>query len=513
MEDAGDLRATGQDDNRLKKAVEASEKYRQKLESAEARVKTLVDQLNVHMTITERDNSRLKEERDGLKKKLEVRKHESAKGADRLKKDQENDNLGNLADRLKRAEAIAEKYRNKLEETADIRRTFKAMEQENWQLVERIQMVEDEYRKVAGYKALMENYKKQIDALQIDKAELVTQNNKLEFENKYMRSKIEAYEVAHARDMETIHLLEDRVREMELDDGELPLLDYDETKVKGYNDELSRASKGSTMTSLRIKVHDLERELTRLRESRPADGNTDAELLMQTVPRTNFKRRIWFSYYFDKFHYYFANCNFYVMEQENRQLVERIQMVEDENYKKQNDALQIDKAELVTQNNKLEFENKHMRSKIEAYEVAHAHDMETIHLLEDRVKEMELDDGEPPLLDYDKTEVIEDNIFIDDEISYASKGSTMTSLRIKVLKLERELTRLRESKPADGNADAELFILQNMLEDANRAKKKLQKDYDKVQKEKISLESELRLQQNCSISDGNRFERELTETK
>ncbi|CAG8843031.1 28620_t:CDS:2, partial [Gigaspora margarita] len=50
MAEAGDLRATGQDDNRLKKAVEASEKYRQKLESAEARVKTLVDQLNVHMT-------------------------------------------------------------------------------------------------------------------------------------------------------------------------------------------------------------------------------------------------------------------------------------------------------------------------------------------------------------------------------------------------------------------------------------------------------------------------------
>ncbi|CAG8731048.1 12073_t:CDS:2, partial [Gigaspora rosea] len=75
--------------------------------------------------ITERDNSHLKEERDDLKKKLEVRKHESAKDADRLKKDQENDNLGNLADRLKKTEAINEKYRKKLEETADIRRTLK----------------------------------------------------------------------------------------------------------------------------------------------------------------------------------------------------------------------------------------------------------------------------------------------------------------------------------------------------------------------------------------------------
>ncbi|RIB03476.1 hook-related protein family [Gigaspora rosea] len=129
------------------------------------------------------------------------------------------DELKHTVDKLKKSEAVCEKYRKKLEETADIRRTLKAMEQENRQLVERNQMVEDEYRKVAGYKSLMDTYKKQIDSLQVEKAELITQNHKLEFENKHMRSKIEAYEMAHARDMETIHLLEDRVREMELGDG------------------------------------------------------------------------------------------------------------------------------------------------------------------------------------------------------------------------------------------------------------------------------------------------------
>ncbi|KAF0557822.1 HOOK-domain-containing protein [Gigaspora margarita] len=197
MEEAGDLRAMGQDDNRLKKAVEANEEYRQKLESAEAHVKKLVDQLDVHMTITERDNSRLKEERDGLKKKLEVREHESAKDADRLMKDQEIDNLNNLTDKLRKSEDVIVKYRKKLEETADIRRTLKALEQENRQLVERNQMVEDEYRKVANYKSLVENYKKQIDALQIEKTELITQ---LELE-KSMRLKIEA---AHSRDMDSV---------------------------------------------------------------------------------------------------------------------------------------------------------------------------------------------------------------------------------------------------------------------------------------------------------------------
>ncbi|CAG8794846.1 12996_t:CDS:2, partial [Gigaspora margarita] len=220
-EEAGDLRAMGQDDNRLKKAVEANEEYRQKLESAEAHVKKLVDQLDVHMTITERDNSRLKEERDGLKKKLEACMIENA---DRLMKDQEIDNLNNLTDKLRKSEDVIVKYRKKLEETADIRRTLKALEQENRQLVERNQMIEDEYRKAIR--------------LLGDRA------RKLE--------------------------LEDRVREMELGD------DDDKTEVKEYTsigDEISHASKGSSITSLRIKVFELKRELTKLREGKPADGN------------------------------------------------------------------------------------------------------------------------------------------------------------------------------------------------------------------------------------------------
>lgn len=70
-----------------------------------------------------------------------------------------------------------------------------------------------------------------------------------------------------------------------------------------------------------------------------------------------------------------------------------------------------------------------------------------------------------------------DQSILGDEISDALKGNTMTSLRLKVNELERELARVREGKPADGNADAdaELVILRHMLEDAQRAKAKLEK--------------------------------------
>ncbi|CAG8501116.1 10465_t:CDS:10 [Racocetra fulgida] len=201
------------------------------------------------------------------------------------KASQLNDQLDehrHTVDRLKKAENVIEKYRKKLDEAADLRRTLKALEQDNRQLVERNQVVEDEYRKVAAYKSLMENYKKQIDALQVEKAELITQNNKLEYENKHMRTKIEAHEIAQSRDMESIRLLEDRVRELEMgdeDDNDKP--DGVVNNVdQSIGDEISDALKGNTMTGLRLRVNELERELARVREGKPADGNADAELVI-----------------------------------------------------------------------------------------------------------------------------------------------------------------------------------------------------------------------------------------
>lgn len=66
---------------------------------------------------------------------------------------------------------------------------------------------------------MIENYKNQIDGLQTDKAEILNQKNKIEYEFKNLRTKLEAYEIAQSRDIETIHLLEDRLRELEFGEG------------------------------------------------------------------------------------------------------------------------------------------------------------------------------------------------------------------------------------------------------------------------------------------------------
>uniref|UniRef100_A0A1D1XD97 Protein Hook n=1 Tax=Anthurium amnicola TaxID=1678845 RepID=A0A1D1XD97_9ARAE len=199
------------------------------------------------------------------------------------------DEYRHAADKLKKTENVIEKYKKKLEEGADLRRALKTAEQENRTLIDRNQQIEDEYNKIIRFRSLMEDYKKQIDEFQTEKAELINQKNKYEYEHKHMRSKLESYEMAQSRDMETIRLLEERIREIELGEGEpLKLDDDDDEKVEAdeidqsidENTELFDALKGTTKTSLRLKINELERELNSLREGKNIDENAEAELLV-----------------------------------------------------------------------------------------------------------------------------------------------------------------------------------------------------------------------------------------
>ncbi|RHZ64637.1 hypothetical protein Glove_321g46 [Diversispora epigaea] len=222
-----------------------------------------------------------------LTKKVEVLQ-EQADEASRLK--DQLDEYRHAAEKLKKTENVIEKYKKKLEEGADVRRSLKTLEQENRNLIEKNQEIEEEYLKMSGYRNLIENYKQQIDDLQTEKAELLNAKNKIEYEDNKLRAKLDQYENSQSRDAETIRLLEERLLELKLSEGGLGRGErrIDEDEEKGDADEidqsigdseLSDALKGTTMTSLKLKVNELERELTRYREGKPADGD-DAQLLV-----------------------------------------------------------------------------------------------------------------------------------------------------------------------------------------------------------------------------------------
>ena len=175
-----------------------------------------------------------------------------------------------------------------------------ALEKQNADLVDKNASLEEEYRKVAAFKPLMESYKTQIAELESKGSTRSKEIDSLRFELEQTKAKLKVTQEERQRDSETLELYQERVRELELlshrpvpsasrarpsnatvDDGETKpnvddltmeeLIGTNETQrlsdmndidqVQGLGEELDAALAGTTMTDLKLQVRRLEREL------------------------------------------------------------------------------------------------------------------------------------------------------------------------------------------------------------------------------------------------------------
>lgn len=95
------------------------------------------------------------------------------------------------------------------------------MEEQNNTLLEKLANTEDEYRKVMAFKPMMESYKEQVHQLTTKVNQMVIERNKLEYDIKRYQGKLTLGELEKQRDQDQIHLLEDRLKELEL--GSVPV--------------------------------------------------------------------------------------------------------------------------------------------------------------------------------------------------------------------------------------------------------------------------------------------------
>lgn len=154
--------------------------------------------------------------------------------------------------------------------------------------------LEEEYRKVAGFKPLMESYKNQIADLETKASSRSKEIDALKFELDQTKNKLKITSEERTRDSETLELYQERVRELELSSQrphprsqprpsattEQPLgsdidefaerelssprsstLDEDDGEMQGLGEELDAALSGTTMTDLKLQVKKLQREL------------------------------------------------------------------------------------------------------------------------------------------------------------------------------------------------------------------------------------------------------------
>ncbi|KII88905.1 hypothetical protein PLICRDRAFT_175157 [Plicaturopsis crispa FD-325 SS-3] len=224
---------------------------------------------------------------------LQVKADEAARLKDQV------DEYRHAADKLQKTENVMEKYKKKLQEGADLRQHVKSLEKQNADLVDKNASLEEEYRKVAAFKPLMESYKNQIAELETKNSSRSQEIDALRFELEQSRTKLKITLEERAKDSETLELYQERVRELELSSHrpvpkpvrangaaastdeftEAELLgthadadadadaDEDDGMEHGLGGELHDAVSGTTMTDLKIQVRKLKRELEAVRKN------------------------------------------------------------------------------------------------------------------------------------------------------------------------------------------------------------------------------------------------------
>ncbi|KAF7322701.1 hypothetical protein HMN09_00048900 [Mycena chlorophos] len=202
------------------------------------------------------------------------------------------DEYRHAADKLQKTENVMEKYKKKLQESAELRLSVKSLEKQNMELVDKNAALEEEYRKVAAFKPLMESYKNQIADMESKHSSRAQELDKLRFELSETKNKLKIATDERARDAETLELYQERVRELELTSqrpvkqartngdadsfAEPEMLgseldhadpDADDPAVHGLGGELDDAISKTTMTDLKLQVKKLQRELEAVRKN------------------------------------------------------------------------------------------------------------------------------------------------------------------------------------------------------------------------------------------------------
>lgn len=190
---------------------------------------------------------------------------------------------------------------------------LQALEKQNADLVDKNASLEDEYRKVAAFKPLMDSYKTQILDLESKTSQRSQEIDTLNFELEQSRTKLRITLAEREKDAEALELYQERVRELELNstartgrirdslsngngaietpsalqsptlpsngastlssellgatnDDNMSISGGDDHREQGLGGELDDAISGTTMTDLKLQIRKLTRELESVRK-------------------------------------------------------------------------------------------------------------------------------------------------------------------------------------------------------------------------------------------------------
>ncbi|RVD81754.1 uncharacterized protein DFL_009603 [Arthrobotrys flagrans] len=240
----------------------------------------------------------------------------------------------------------------------------------------------------------------------------------------------------------------------------------------------------NTIKSLNRKVEDLTRAsdyVEKLKDDLDTARHTVEKLRKEQNVMQHYKKKLESMPELEKRLKFLEEENT-TMQRENVQMEEAIRSNTGDKkligtYKKQIERYEAEHAELLKEKQRLELENASMREVVAGAEGQRSKDTEHIQTLE--VKVQELENG----LIGQASESIQGDL--DSEMNF--RGVTKTDLKLRINKLERENQQLKET----GLKSADSVVLQNLLEDKEKARYRLEQDVLITNSDKLALEAEL----------------------
>jgi protein HOOK3 len=163
----------------------------------------------------------------------------------------------------------------------------------------------------------------------------------------------------------------------------------------------------------------------------------------------------------------------------------------------------------------VKFELEQTRTNLRITREERTKDSEMLELYQERMRELELTSHRAPSVAkpsdleteprrnmdvFTEDELMgEESFALDDELDDAISGTTMTDLKLRVRKLQRELSAVKKNE-VDGSR---ILVLENLLEDANRMKSRYEADYLAAHREKLVLQRDLEeIRSGKALGDG-----------
>lgn len=181
--------------------------------------------------------------------------------------------LKQVNERLQRSDNTINKYKKRLEDYDDLKLRLKTSEDQNFKHVQRNTDLEEEVRKLNGFKHLVETYKEQVIELENKINTLTLEKERKQIENRGLKETISILEIERDRYQEESMTNEAKLKDLEL--GQAPLSEVLGAGETNLNDVQLEAYKS--------KIVKLEQELSAFRNGTRESGPAQRIIILESM--------------------------------------------------------------------------------------------------------------------------------------------------------------------------------------------------------------------------------------